>query len=205
MQEEYLDNSIELASFIETEFKTTGKRKSRGVKQAGLYVLAYTYMPSVLVELGFLTNKNEEDYLNSKKGKQVMTKSLFNAIKKYIDIRYQSNSSIIAITEGVDDSEMLSSQETEPMVIDNVVFKVQIAASSNRLEPKPHNFKGLDDISRERLDGLFKYYYGYTSDYNKIKSMQEKAKTVGYSSAYIVAFKDGKQISVTDALKTAVN
>ena len=205
MQEEYLDQSIQLASFIETEFKVTGKRKSRGVKQAGLYVLAYTYMPSVLVELGFLTNKKEEDYLNSKKGKQVMTRSLYNAVKKYIDLRSQDNLGTFIVSEDDDYLEASSEQDMEPMIIEDVTFKVQIAASSKKLAPKSYNFKGLKDISREKVGKLYKYFYGNTSNYTEVKQLQKEAAKKGYSTCFIVAFKDGQKITLDKALKTTAN
>ncbi len=198
-QEDYLDHSIELANFIETEFKVTGKRKSRGVKQAGLYVLAYTYMPSVLVELGFLTNRREEDYLNSKKGKQIMTKSLFNAIKKYVNINYKqsTNTSI--------QNETPSDLSKESLIFEDIVFKVQVAASSRKLDPKPYNFKGLNEISRANEGSLYKYFYGNTSDYFEAKVLVEEAKAKGYQSSFVVAFKDGHQVKVAEVLKSKVN
>jgi N-acetylmuramoyl-L-alanine amidase len=60
----------------------------------------------------------------------------------------------------------------------------------------------LKDISRNKEDGLYKYYYGETSDYNKIELMKTFAKEKGYSSCYIVAFKDGEKLRVSDVLKT---
>lgn len=204
-QEDYLDHSIELANYIETEFKVTGKRKSRGVKQAGLYVLAYTYMPSVLVELGFLTHKKEEDYLNSKKGKQVMTKSLFNAIEKYVNAIFQNKLKAIAVTEKNENPQNPSGGIIEENIIEGVTFKVQIAASSRVLEPKPYNFRGLKDISRIRQGNLYKYFYGSTSNYNKAKSLVKEAKAKGYATSFVVAFKDGNRVPLADVLKTASN
>ena len=199
-QEDYLDHSIELANYIETEFKVTGKRKSRGVKQAGLYVLAYTYMPSVLVELGFLTNNNEEDYLNSKKGKQIMTKSLFNAIKKYVNSVYKNKTSAVRTS-----AQSNNSEDTEKRIIEGIIFKVQIAASSRKLEPKSYNFKGLADISRTAQGNIYKYFHGNTSDYNKAKAMVKAAKAKGYTTSFVVAFKDGKKVRLADVLKTKSN
>lgn len=199
-QEDYLDHSIELANYIETEFKVTGKRKSRGVKQAGLYVLAYTYMPSVLVELGFLTNNNEEDYLNSKKGKQIMTKSLFNAIKKYVNSVYKNKTSAVRTS-----AQSNNSEDTEKRIVEGVIFKVQIAASSRKVEPKSYNFKGLTDISRTAQGNIYKYFHGNTSDYNKAKAMVKAAKAKGYTTSFVVAFKDGKKVRLADVLKTKSN
>ena len=70
--EENLDQSILLASKIQHNFTDNLKRVDRGVKQAGFIVLHQTIMPSVLVELGFLTYKSEGVYLNSEKGQNEM-------------------------------------------------------------------------------------------------------------------------------------
>ena len=69
--------------FSNINFVKNLKRKNRTVKQAGFLVLRNTYMPSVLVELGFLTNKKEGSYLNSKKGQKDMSKTIADAIIKY--------------------------------------------------------------------------------------------------------------------------
>ena len=84
MQEEYLDQSIQLASIIQNGFTVALKRKNRGVKQAGFVVLYQTYMPSVLIETGFLTNKIEGPFLNSAKGQQKFSESIYKGIVKYV-------------------------------------------------------------------------------------------------------------------------
>ncbi|EON77302.1 N-acetylmuramoyl-L-alanine amidase [Lunatimonas lonarensis] len=83
MQKAYFANSLSLAEKIESDFKTRVNRYSRGVKQAPFYVLWTTSMPSVLVEVGFLSNQNEERYLNSKDGQTYIASGLFRAIKAY--------------------------------------------------------------------------------------------------------------------------
>jgi len=82
-QEEYLEQSLNLASFVQNNFSRQLNRKNRGVKQAGFVVLHQTFMPSVLIETGFLSNKSEGQYLNSNKGKQQMANSIAKAIKDY--------------------------------------------------------------------------------------------------------------------------
>ena len=199
MQEEFLDQSIELARNIEDEFISTAKRRSRGVKQAGFLVLAKTSMPSVLVELGFLTHKKEEDFLNSKKGKQLMAKSLFRAIKKFLDYHEVSSG-----------QPELTINESSPVNIDkeedsSIQYKVQIATGSSPLETKPYNFKGLNNVTRMKDGNLYKYFYGLSSDYNEISEFEKIAKQKGYKSSYIVAFKDGKKIPLSEALKSVAN
>lgn len=197
-QEEYLDQSIQLASLIQ-ENMVKLKRINRKVKQDVFWVLHNTYMPSVLVETGFLTYKKEGAYLNSDKGQTEMANSISSAIIKYKN-KLDDNVGGHIIDETIEDT--ISNDEN---TIKNTVFKIQIAASSKSLEPKAYNFKGLQDISREKSGGLYKYYYGYTSDYNKIQKLQIEAKNKGYKDAYIVAFKDGKQIKLSEALKTESN
>lgn len=205
MQEDYLDQSTELARYIEDEFISTAKRRSRGVKQGPFYVLSQTYMPSVLVELGFLTHKKEEDYLNSKKGKATMTKSLFNAVKKYINIHFDVDSTVPVVEKQDDVIEDIEEIEPTSTIYPEITFKVQIAASSKRIATKSYNFKGLKEISRDKQGKLFKYYYGETSDYTKIKAQKDHADNKGYNGCFIVAFKNGEQIPVEEALKTTSN
>ncbi len=83
MQEEFLDQSIALAKGIQDNFSNKLKRNDRQVKQAGFIVLHQTFMPSVLVETGFLTNDEEGAYLNSKKGQAEMGKAIADAILIY--------------------------------------------------------------------------------------------------------------------------
>ena len=83
MQDEYMKQSVNLASKIQREFRTTAKRADRGVFQAGFLVLHATSMPSVLVELGYITTPDEETYLGTDRGTTQLSQSLFNAIKKY--------------------------------------------------------------------------------------------------------------------------
>ena len=82
-QSAYNESSLRLAQNIENQFKDCVKRKSRGVKQAGLWVLWKTTAPSVLVEVGFLTNPSEEKYLNSKVGQRHIASGIFRAFRNY--------------------------------------------------------------------------------------------------------------------------
>jgi N-acetylmuramoyl-L-alanine amidase len=90
--------------------------------------------------------------------------------------------------------------KTEPAQT-GVVFKVQISSSTNDLETLPKNFKGLDNVSKDKIGNGFKYYYGSTPNYSESKQLLEEAKAKGFTSAFVVAFKDGKKISVQEALK----
>ncbi len=83
MQNQFLDQSISFAADIQSQFIVNAKRNDRGVRQAGFLVIRKTSMPSVLIELGFLSNKREEAYLNSKEGQRALARCIYNAFDKY--------------------------------------------------------------------------------------------------------------------------
>lgn len=197
-QEVYVEQSIVLARKIEDNFIGKAKRKSRGLKQASLLVIRNTYMPSVLVEVGFLTNKSEGKYLNTKAGQSKMATAIKTAI---LDYKEELDQNVGSHINGVETETKIEENNT-PRIFEGVTFKVQIAASSRKLEPKSYNFKGLSDISREKAGNIYKYYSGKTSDYNMVIRLQDEARK-DYSGAFIVAFKGGKRISMTEALKSA--
>ena len=145
MQEDYLDQSIILASFIQDNFSKKLKRKNRGVKQSGFWVLHNTYMPSVLVEAGFMTNSKEGAYLNSKKGQNEIANAIYDAILKY-------KKSI-----GFSDS-------PTALEANNISYRVQISASKNLIELEPYNFNGLKNVTVIKENNTYKYFFSnYTN------------------------------------------
>ncbi|MFK5958234.1 MAG: N-acetylmuramoyl-L-alanine amidase [Lutibacter sp.] len=197
MQEEYLDQSIQLASIIQHGFTNRLKRKNRGVKQAGFVVLYQTYMPSILIETGFLTNKKEGPYLNSKAGQQKFSESIYKDIVKYMK-QLALNT---VINEDVVEEPKITPSEIIVTTTNDIQFKVQIAAGRRKLATKSYNFKGLKNIERVKAGKIYRYYFGKTSNYKKIKELKKQANSKGYNSAFIVAFKNGKKISIDDVLK----
>jgi N-acetylmuramoyl-L-alanine amidase len=200
MQEEYLDQSILLADLVQKNFTNINKRVNRGVKQAGFLVLRETYMPSVLIEAGFLSNKSEGTYLNSAAGQAAIAESIVRAVKDY---KNSMNLEMLDNFEANPPVELAAEPENKPLdVYDGITFKVQLAATGKKLDPSSKNFKGLSQVSRNKEGKLFKYYYGATSSYTQIQDLHEKAKRTGYPDSYIVAFRGEEKISVNDALKT---
>ncbi|NEW78233.1 MAG: N-acetylmuramoyl-L-alanine amidase [Gelidibacter sp.] len=204
MQEEYLDKSIQLASIIQDGFTNNLNRIDRGVKQAGFVVLHQTYMPSVLIETGFLTNAEEGTYLNSDIGQDIFSKSIASDILKYIQ---QLSLNTVQSTNVAKNENIPASKTNTPISkntsnnFSKIEFRVQIASGANKIETKPYNFKGLTNVERVRVDGSYKYYLGSTSDYAEIQKIHELAKSKGYTSAFIVAFENGKKIPVEDVFK----
>ena len=182
MQEEYLDQSIVAANYIQEFFVKDLNRRDRKVKQAGFLVLRNTYMPSVLIEAGFLTNKTEGQYLNSSKGQKEISTAISRAILKYLS---SLDNNLVNLTD--------------PFKFNGkgeFLFKVQISASSKSLELKSYNFKGLNNLSKSNNNGLYKYYYGSTNDYSEVKKLLKNAKSKGFNSAFIAVFKEGQPYSL---------
>ena len=177
MQEDYLDQSILLARYVQDNFTYKLKRKNRGVKQAGFWVLHNTYMPSILIETGFITNKSEGDYL-------------IETISSYGDVI---------------DLEDVKPVAAPTVNVSSINFKVQILAGSNKLATKPYNFSGLDQITRQKSNSIYRYFYGNTSDYSIAVELLNKAISKGYTTAYLVAYKDGVKTTMKEALKSTQN
>jgi len=198
MQEEYLDQSILLASKIQDNFTKKLKRHNRGVKQAGFLVLRETYMPSVLVELGFLTNRNENVFLKSKNGQKKLAEQIYNAIIDYKEALGLNFSSEVIF----EDTDIPKNETIDDLY--KAKFHVQIAASKNKLKESASNFKGLSPIKRVKLGDLYKYYYSESNSHKEIQNKLLEAKERGYKGAFIVSYLNNKKISITEALKTQV-
>ena len=202
MQEEYLDQSIQLASIIQDGFTVKLHRVNRGVKQAGFVVLHQTYMPSVLIETGFITNTEEGLFLNSNAGQQQFSESIYKGILKYkeqLTLNTVSNVNFELKEKNIkNNNEIVSTTKKDDYEAE---FKVQIASGSRKLETKSYNFNGLENVERMEIGSSYKYFVGNTSDYSKIKEILQLAKSKGYTSAFIVAFKNGNKISIEDVLK----
>ncbi|MDI1255713.1 MAG: N-acetylmuramoyl-L-alanine amidase [Flavobacterium sp.] len=219
-QELYMENSIALASKVQSRFRDDLKKKSRGVKQAPYMVLHKAAMPRVLIETGFISNPKEGAALDSEEGQQEIAQAIADAIISYKKEYYgsganESEDKPSLKIEKTPESEVAPKQdipvktpekpkpeEPKTTAIGEVVFKVQISASGKKLDPTPSNFKGLKNISVSNDGGsLYKYMYGETTDYEAAKQNLAEAKAKGYDSAYLVAFRDGKKISIQEAIK----
>ena len=203
MQEEYLDQSIQLASILQKEITAKLNRLDRGVKQAGFVVLHQTYMPSVLIETGFITNTSEGVLLNSISGQQKFAKSIYNGILSYLkQLTLNTVTNDAKITENLNaDMKDDKGVKTSRNNFSNIEFKVQISAGANKLETKSYNFRGLNDVERVKIGKLYKYYIGKTSNLNEAEKLQNLAKSKGYPSAFIVAFENGKKVHLDQILK----
>jgi N-acetylmuramoyl-L-alanine amidase len=208
MQEEYLDNSISLASKIEDNFDKLGKKiRQGGVKQAPFMVLHKAYMPRVLIETGFVSNPTEGNILNSEEGQDDIAKAIAEAILSYKREYFGSGTPEAAEAKPVKDT----STPKKVKVVETVApaknapkgtfFKVQLIASIKKTPLEPKNFKGLKNVTMLYENNIYKYFYQETSSYDAAKKYLEEAKDKGYGAAFLIATKDGEKISIQDAIK----
>ena len=201
MQNKHLEQSISFASEIQKAF-VRAERGDRGVRQGGLLVLRKTSMASVLIELGFITNRDEERFLASREGQVNLALSIFQAFSNYKDDYDRKLGSISGRTvEAITQTPVLSvinDDPNQPIMIaadqDDVLFKVQILTSDKEIPVKDKRFKGYNDIAYYVEKGVYKYTYGATPDYSKILTMYSKASK-DFKGAFIIKMKNGKRIN----------
>lgn len=218
-QNVYLEQSLQLSSNIQKEFRERVGRVDRGVKQAGFYVISFTTMPSVLVEMGFLTNPDEEDFLNSEDGRVYIASAIFRAFRDYKIQMDGAEASIPKTEKPAPETKPQPApapaveKPAEPVADDwrdrirtekkpnDIHYRVQIATSPTAIERKPENFHGLSGIDEYFSDGLYKYTAGLTSNFEEARQMQNMLRQHGFDGAFVIAFKGEKRIPVAEALK----
>jgi N-acetylmuramoyl-L-alanine amidase len=185
----YLDKSLEFGSLVQTQFRDRVGRKDRGVRQAGYYVISYTSMPSVLVELGFLTNPEEEDFLISEEGKTYMASALYRALREYIS--------------GTEPIETQDTQDTQPeeAIAPTIEFKVQIASSPIELEKTDPIFQGEQGVGLYISNGQYKYTIGNFKTVEEAHKKKRALRANGFNGAFVAAFKEGNRIPKSEVPK----
>ena len=205
MQNAYLDQSIHMASLIENQFTQRAQRSSRGVKQAGFLVLRETAMPSVLVELGFLTNAEEVKYLVSETGQSNLASALFRAFREY-KTQFEAQSTGIQTAERKDTpNTVIPTPITKPPVekaSSPIVYRIQVKTSPVRIKEGQSIYKLFNDIWSYKDGETHKYTTFNTSSLEQAKrQLVVVRKTI--PDAFIVVFNNNKRITLEEAIKQA--
>lgn len=233
MQDKYMEQSVHLASLVQKQFRHHCKRVDRGVHQAGFLVLKASAMPSILVELGFISTPEEERYLNTEEGSSTLAKGIYRAFLSYKrehEIRLTGSSrTALPNDDEVTDTEVAQIDSTEsenkktqniprtdklvteaktqrPIVVESttndseITFKIQILTSSRPLSKNDKRLKGLKDVDYYKENGLYKYTYGASSDYNKVLRTRRNTVTPLFKDAFIIAFRNGEKMNINEAI-----
>ena len=233
MQDKYMEQSVHLASLVQKQFRHHCKRVDRGVHQAGFLVLKASAMPSILVELGFISTPEEERYLNTEEGSSTLAKGIYRAFLSYKrehEIRLTGSSrTALPNDDEVTDTEVAQIDSTErenkkpqntprtdklvteaktqrPIVVESttndseITFKIQILTSSRPLSKNDKRLKGLKDVDYYKENGLYKYTYEASSDYNKVLRTRRNTVTPLFKDAFIIAFRNGEKMNINEAI-----
>lgn len=197
-----LEQSLNLASIVEDRFKDN-QRRSRGVKQAGFLVLRETTMPSVLVETGFLTNRQDEQFMSSKEGKEKIANAIYLAVKEYKAQLDAEAERILLKNEAYrkkveeERKRKMESQWAWPSLrtidLGNEAYFVQVFVSKDYDKGK-EEFSPFTNIVMDRIDVIdsYKYLIGPYKSKNEAEKAHKRAQENGFRDAYILTFKDGK-------------
>tara|TARA_B100000768_G_scaffold48367_1_gene47167 strand:+ start:1549 stop:2796 length:1248 start_codon:yes stop_codon:yes gene_type:complete len=214
-QNVFLNQSLNLSKKIQDQFRDRVKRRDRGVKQAGYYVISYTTMPSCLVELGFLTNKEEENFLHSTNGQDYMASALYRAFREYkseiegVNLSQEivkSKAKIPTIKTVLENSKETKKEKkkkkknTSEGEVTGLNYRIQLSTSRQPVEIKPENFKGLTEVDEYISNGLYKYTTGISYNYKTARVLQAEIRDLGYEGAFIIAFNGNKRLDLKDAL-----
>ncbi|MGB1206665.1 MAG: N-acetylmuramoyl-L-alanine amidase family protein [Chitinophagales bacterium] len=188
-QNAYLDQSIQLAAFIEDQFKTRAKRHSRGVRQESFLVLYKTAMPSVLVETGFLTNGKEEKYLKSEAGQTYVASAIFRAFKEYKETLEGGG-------KRAKQSQSNNYKNPNPAG-DAINYQVQLYDAYESVNLGKPNFAAVaSQIEIEINDKGIKHYMldKKITDYDHAIMELMRVQKLGFQFARIIIYENGKRI-----------
>lgn len=220
MQDRDMQESVNFAKLAQEEMVRSGGRKDMGVLQANLAVLRLTYMPSVLLEVGFISTPDEETFLMSDEGRTIMAQSIYNAIARYKTqhtgrmsnlekIDYKAAQKQIDERAAQQQVEQPAISQPAPVqntpsapvkavVPDGPVFKIQLFVSAKAVPSNSSQLKGLKADYYEEAS-MLKYTYGSTTDYNEILRLKKQIADK-FPDSFIIAFKDGQKIQLNDAI-----
>lgn len=264
-QNTFLEQSLRMASLVQQEVKGKG-RGGRGVKQAGFLVLFKTYMPSILIETGFLSNEKEEKYLMSVKGQDEIASAIFRAFQQYkgshenvkeqespkgksevqkeevktekpevksedkkpekpevkekaVDankvktVEKETDKPVASIKPVVQNGgeekkngtdSLKNKPVTEPSIISNaddvLQWGVQFYTAAKAVPDNHKIYKNFDDVREDYEKGIYKYSTGIFATRQDAVKLQSKIRSMGYNDAFVVAFFNGKKISIKEAM-----
>lgn len=193
-----LDHSINFAVKIQDQF-TKIKRHNRGVRQAGFLVLYKTTMPSVLIETGFLTNPEEENFLADDASQTKMATCIFTAFEQY-KVEYEgADLSVNSTINGIDTA--MYGYEEDEVKPDQIVFRVQIETSATPLDLNNDRFQNMPVWTYE-ANGLYKYTVGLFTEIEPANTLKKAMRSKGFEHAFVVAFQNGERINLDKAIKS---
>lgn len=212
-----MEKSVSCAEHIQNRMVMRSKLPNRGVSSAGFLVLHQTAMPSILIELGFISNSTEEKLLASSNGQEKLVKGIFEGFCNYyeeykktkLDDKKESKPVINEVTEPVTNNEsaetpIITEEQTAPQ--NNIteekslpVFKVQILTSDKKLKVGDSRFKG-EKVDYYYENRMYKYTCGASTDRNEIERLRRRLAKK-FKGAFVIAFINDKRVEINKITK----
>ena len=194
IQSEFKQRSLEFAELVQNELVGTAKRGNRGVQQAGFMVLYKTAMPSILIELDFISNPVAEAYMMSADGQNTLASSIVRAFGTY-KTNYERESVEMQqeVVERADETPVTPQTPANSVIDKNkgVVFKVQFATRNRPVDNPQAVYKGLQDIDYYEHNGMYKYTAGCFATRAEADDYLIVVQSKGYTDAFVVKFENG--------------
>ncbi len=219
----FIQQSVELAQQVQNSFRDDVGRKDRGVKQQPLYVTSRSAMPAILIELGFLTNSAEEDYLITDQGQDEMARSIARSFGQY-KLRREGGSSASTEPKFEPKAEIKAELKAEPIAEpkaeparaeekpapatlsdasslpkQDVFFSIQLSVSGIQKSLTEEPFSAMPDVFIAKEGRLFRYLQGkYRSRADAVSAL-DSARKNGFVDAFVVAYRGSARITLDDA------
>lgn len=214
MQDAYFNKSVDFANKLQRRYRQQG-RYSRGVRQDILWVLSQSAMPSVLTEIGFLSNANEAAFMLSESGQQMIATAIAGAFTSYYQAtrgkqvstpaREQADSAkdqqeVVEDSPKADTSAKTAptpKEETSPKKTttkSQETWRVQFLSSPDKIEVDDPRFRKLPTaVERIRVGKIYGYFLEHMSSRAEAQRALRALPAV-YKDAYIVHYRDGKRL-----------
>lgn len=224
MQYSYEAQSLNFANQVQKQYVKNSALANRGVKQAGFLVLWRTSMPSVLTELGFLSNPDDRKILTTANGQEKLARSLFNAFSEY-KTKTEGKGRMIVL----DNSDLHQEEETLPPDVQNtavstengtrsaanqpvantgpspqgtIEYRIQVMSSPTKVAKNSSRF-GIyrGQVTELIVNNRYKYFTGSAATYEEALSLQRKVREA-IPDAFVVPFRNARPISMDEARRT---
>ena len=201
MQNTYFNQSIQFGDFVQDQFRERANRKDLGVREQGLLVLAQTAMPGVLVETGFISNAEEENYLLSQYGQEIIASAIYRGFKEYKEqIDRRSDLTVVVANDPASANEETSQSGADAEDAARCLHVRRTDSSKNKVATDPSSFKGYSQVRVIRDGRWFKYLVGQEDSYHAALQKCQRIKS-DYPDAFVVASRGDKILPLNEALE----
>jgi N-acetylmuramoyl-L-alanine amidase len=200
-QKMYEKNSLLLADKIQTQFRERVNRRDRGVKREPLYVTSRVAMPSVLVELGFLTNPKEEDFLNSEQGKTYMASAIYRAFKEYKSEQEGVLKDVKDVQKVIHAPIVIENPESGCILRSNPLSFLSVQVFSSSKEVTADKLKNLEKPFHLFGSSKYRYCSGVFTNLEAVKKHQKELVNQGFKDCFIIGVHNNAKVSVSEVIE----